>query len=128
MNILQIKLEGETRLQSSKPGPDSSKIQDPNAKPIIKIKEIEHSTRFVDVQVKREIFEFKIEAKVIVESLSVASKPSSGTSGTTAYCEQHKWESLKGCALFGVLWESKNDFHICKLNMYRYKYMLTVIY
>ena len=39
-----------------------------------------------------------------------------GTSGTTAYCEQNKWDSLKGCALFCVVGESKNDFHIAKLN------------
>ena len=41
-------------------------------------------------------------AKVIMNCLSVAMITSPGTCGTTAYCEQHKWNSLKGCALFTV--------------------------
>ena len=41
-------------------------------------------------------------AKVSINTLSVAMITSPGTCGTTAYCEQHKWDSMKGCALFTV--------------------------
>ena len=28
---------------------------------------------------------------------------SPGTCGTTAYCEQHKWDNMKACALFSIV-------------------------
>ena len=53
---------------------------------------------------------------MIIEGLSVATITSRGASGTTAYCEQHKWDSMKGCALFSVVGESKNNFPMGKEN------------
>jgi hypothetical protein len=43
-------------------------------------------------------------AKVVYEStLSTAVTTNPGTCGTTAYCEQHKWDSMKACALFSIV-------------------------
>ena len=43
-------------------------------------------------------------AKVLYEpALMVAVTTSPGTCGTTAYCEQHKWDNLKACALFSIV-------------------------
>ena len=44
------------------------------------------------------------KAKVLYEpALMVAVTTSPGTCGTTAYCEQHKWDNLKACALFSIV-------------------------
>ena len=43
-------------------------------------------------------------AKVVYEAaLMVVLTTSPGTCGTTAYCEQHKWDNLKACALFSIV-------------------------
>ena len=51
-----------------------------------------------------------------IDSLSVVTITSPGTSGTTTYCEQHKWDSLKGCALFTVVGQAKHEFPTGKEN------------
>ena len=57
----------------------------------------------VAVRKKTELFApmSRGRATIIIEGLLVATIISPGTSGSTAYCEQHKWDHLKGCALFG---------------------------
>ena len=60
MSILQIKLDGETRLQSSK-AQDLPIIREINKNPTINTKDIEKSTCDVDIHVKREIFEGKLK-------------------------------------------------------------------
>ena len=45
-------------------------------------------------------------ASVTVGCLSVVSITSPGTSGTTAPCSQHRWEQLRGCALFSTVGRS----------------------
>ena len=66
----------------------------------------------VAVKIKTELFApksnpiVKVRAKVSFEPFLVAITRCPGTSGSTAYCEQHKWESLKGCALFSIVGKS----------------------
>ena len=63
----------------------------------------------VAVKIKTELFApksnpiVKVRAKVSIEPFFVAITRCPGTSGSTAYCEQHKWDSLKGCALFSIV-------------------------
>ena len=63
----------------------------------------------VAVKIKTELFApksnpiVKVRAKVSFEPVFVAVTRCQGTSGSTAYCEQHKWSSLKGCALFSIV-------------------------
>ena len=76
----------------------------------------------VEVKKKTELFAPKAtpamsgRAKVIMECLCVAVVTSPGTSGTTAYCEQHKWNNMKGCALFSVAGEVNYNFPTGKEN------------
>ena len=62
----------------------------------------------VAVKKKTELFAPKLRgrASVTVEGLSVVSITSPGTSGTTAPCSQHRWEHLRGCALFSTVGRS----------------------
>ena len=62
----------------------------------------------VAVKKKTELFAPKLRgrASVTVEGLSVVSITSPGTSGTTAVCSQHRWEHLRGCALFSTVGRS----------------------
>ena len=66
----------------------------------------------VAVKMKTELFAPKIRdhAMIVIEGLMVATIISPGTSGSTAYCEQHKWDHLKGCALFGNI-EPTDELH-----------------
>ena len=63
----------------------------------------------VAVKIKTELFApksnpiSKVRAKVSFIPMNVAVITNSGYCGTTAYCEQHKWDNLKGCALFGIV-------------------------
>lgn len=72
----------------------------------------------VAVKIKTELFApktnpvVKVKAKISFESLKVASIICAGTSGTTAYCEQHKWDGLKGCALFSIVGETNQSFPV----------------
>lgn len=63
----------------------------------------------VAVKIKTELFApksspiVKGRAKVSFNLVHVAITTSPGTSGTTAVCDQHKWDDIKGCALFSVV-------------------------
>ena len=63
----------------------------------------------VAVKIKTELFApksapiTKVRAKVSFILLNVAIITNPGYCGTTAYCEQHKWDNLRGCALFGIV-------------------------
>ncbi|XP_023349141.1 uncharacterized protein LOC111717912 isoform X2 [Eurytemora carolleeae] len=61
----------------------------------------------VAVRMKTEMFSsnlhIPIRAKVSVDSLYVAITTCPGSVGSTQYSEQHKWEHLKGCALFSIV-------------------------
>ena len=62
----------------------------------------------VAVKKKTELFAPKLRgrASVTVGCLNVVSITSPGTSGTTAPCSQHRWEQLRGCALFSTVGRS----------------------
>ena len=65
----------------------------------------------VAVKIKTELFAPKsnpivrVRAKVSIEPLFVAVTRCEGTSGSTSFCDQHKWDALKGCALFSIVGE-----------------------
>ena len=69
----------------------------------------------VAVKIKTELFApksnpiVKVRAKVSFCLFSVAVTRCPGTLGSTSYCEQHKWDSLRGCALFSIV----GEFNIC---------------
>ena len=62
----------------------------------------------VAVKKKTELFAPKLRgrASVTVFCLSVVSITCPGTSGSTAPCSQHRWEHLRGCALFSTVGRS----------------------
>ena len=72
----------------------------------------------VAVKIKTELFApksnpiVKVRAKVSFEMFSVAITRCEGTSGSTSHCEQHKWDALKGCALFSIVGEQIIIFSI----------------
>ena len=65
------------------------------------------TVRAINVAVKKktELFAPKSRGRavVLVDSLGVASITSPGTCGSTAHCQQEKWENLRGCALFSCV-------------------------
>ena len=62
----------------------------------------------VAVKIKTELFApkpnpiVKARAKVSFILLQAAVTTNPGTLGSTTQCDQHKWDNLKGCALFSI--------------------------
>ena len=71
----------------------------------------------VAVKKKTELFDKPQNAQVEKGRARVAYEPahavvltmSPGTCGTTAYCEQHKWDNIKACALFSIVGAAVNE-------------------
>ena len=72
----------------------------------------------VAVKIKTELFAPKsnpivrVRARVSIEPLFVAVTRCEGTSGSTSFCVQHKWDDIKGCALFSIVGEEQISYSL----------------